>query len=309
MLDDLNELKTFQKVLGTGSLSGAARALGVSLAVVSKRLLTLEARIGARLVNRTTRSLSPTEEGARLLIDVERALDALRQAEETLATGRLEPVGLLRVTAPVSFGRRHVAPVLGELTNHFPQLLVSLTLEDRVIDLAGEAVDVAIRIGALADTSAVMRKLADNRRILLAAPKYLAQAGMPQTPDDLATHAFLRYGGTTAPFRLLHPGGLSATIDGQSRLRVDDGDAVHDWCLAGYGIMLKSQIDVADEMASGALIHVLPEWSGGDAPVVALFPTARHLPLKVRVFVDAMAAALLPIGRRSASASHQHGER
>jgi len=204
---------------------------------------------------------------------------------------------MLRVTAPVSFGRRHVAPVLGELASQFPRMLVSLALEDRVIDLAGEAVDVAIRIGALADTSAVMRKLADNRRILLASPKYLAKAGMPQHPDDLFGHAFLRYSGTTAPFRLLHPDGSSATIEGRSRLRVDDGDTVHDWCLSGHGIMLKSQIDVADETASGALVHILPEWSGGDAPVVALFPTARHLPLKVRVFVDAMAAALTPIAR------------
>ncbi len=294
MLNDLNELRTFQKVLASGSLSAAAREMDVSVAVVSKRLLTLEGRVGARLVNRTTRSLSPTEEGARLLIDVERALDALRQGEETLATGRLEPVGLLRVTAPVSFGRRHVAPVLGALTDRYPQLLVSLTLEDRVIDLAGEAVDVAIRIGALADTSAVMRKLADNRRILLASPTYLERAGSPQSPDDLPGHAFLRYGGATTPFRLLRSDGLSAVVDGPSRLRADNGDAVHDWCLAGHGIMLKSYIDVIGELEERALVHVLPDWSGGDAPVVALFPTARHLSLKVRAFVDAMAVALKP---------------
>ncbi len=183
MLDDLNELRTFRQVLAHGSLTGAGRAMGVSLAVVSKRLATLEKRVGVRLVNRTTRSLSATEEGERLLVEVDRALEAIAQGEELLATGRDEPVGTLRVSAPVSFGRRHVAPVLGELVSRYPQLASTLSLDDRLVDVAGGTIDVAVRIGGHAAAgSAAMRKLADNRRILVAAPAYLGRRGRPRRP-------------------------------------------------------------------------------------------------------------------------------
>jgi DNA-binding transcriptional LysR family regulator len=189
VLDDLNELKTFRAILAEGSLSGAARRLGVTLAVVSRRLSTLESRIGARLIHRTTRSLSPTEEGARLLTDVVRALEALESAEGRLGGGRAEPAGTLRVSAPIAFGRRCVAPVLGRLTQRYPRLAVALELDDRLVDLVGEGLDVAIRIGAPADSSAVMGKLADNRRILVAAPAYLDRVGRPATPERRATRS------------------------------------------------------------------------------------------------------------------------
>lgn len=293
MLDDLNELRTFREVLAHGSLTAAARALGVSLAVVSKRLATLEKRAGIRLVNRTTRSLSPTEEGARLLVEVDRALEALAQGEEMLATGRDEPVGTLRVSAPVSFGRRHVAPVLGTLAQRYPQLAVSLSLDDRLVDVPGGAVDVAIRIGGLAtDSSAAMRKLADNRRILIAAPSYLDRRGRPLRPSDLTAHELLRYGDAVGPWRLSDPTGAAELVPAPARLRVDNGDAVHDWCLAQLGIALKSQVDVAADLRAGTLEHVLPDWHGGDAPIVALFPDRLAMPRKTRVFLDAMVAAL-----------------
>ena len=239
MLDDLNELRTLQQVLAHGSLTGASRALGVSLAVVSKRLATLEKRTGVRLVNRTTRSLSPTEEGERLLVEVDRALEAIAQGEELLATGRDEPVGTLRVSAPVSFGRRHVAPVLGQLAQRHPQLAISLSLDDRLVDVAGGMVDVAIRIGGLAsDSSAVMRKLADNQRILIAAPSYLDRRGRPSGPSELSTHDLLRYGNAVEPWRLTGPDGSGQPVPAAARLRVDNGDAVHDWCVSGLGITL-----------------------------------------------------------------------
>jgi DNA-binding transcriptional LysR family regulator len=256
MLDDLNELKTFRAILAEGSLSAAARRLGVTLAVVSKRLASLEARVGVRLIQRNTRSLSPTEEGARLLIDVERALDAFETAEERLMGGRDEPVGTLRVNAPVSFGRRCVAPALGLLTSRYPRLSVSLQLDDRLADLVGEGLDVAIRIGALNDSSAMMRKLPDNHRILVAAPVYLDRAGRPQTPEEAAGHEFLRYGDASEPWQLKGPNGRTSKIAAAARLRVDNGDTLHDWALAGLGIALKSEVDVAQDIATGRLERV-----------------------------------------------------
>ena len=157
MLDDLNELRTFRAILAEGSLSGAARRLGVTLAVVSKRLATLERRVGVQLIHRTTRALNPTEEGSRLLIDVERALEAIESGEERLAGARDEPAGTLRVSAPIAFGRRCVVPVIGDLARRYQRLAVSLELDDRLVDLVGEGLDVAIRIGGLSDSAAMMR--------------------------------------------------------------------------------------------------------------------------------------------------------
>ncbi len=296
MLDDLNELKTFRAILAAGSLSAAAQRLGVTLAVVSKRLATLEGRAGVRLIHRTTRSLSPTEEGVRLLVDVERVLDTIEAAEARLAGGRDEPTGTLRVSAPIALGRRCVAPVLAALATRYPCLSVSLELDDRVVDIVGEGLDVAIRIGALINSSAVMRKLADNRRILVASPAYLDRAGRPTTPADAAGHAFLRYGSAVEPWRLRGPNGQTASLAAPARLRVDDGDVIHDWALAGYGLMFKSEIDVADDLSKGRLEHVLPDWHGGEAPIVALYPSMRHVPLKTRIFLDEFAKALRPLG-------------
>ena len=292
MLDDLNELRTLRTIVAAGSLSAAGRMLGVSLAVVSKRLSTLEGRVGLRLVNRTTRTLSPTEEGLALLAHLDRALEALDEAEEQLATGRAEPTGTLRVTAPVSFGRRHVAPVLAALAERHPKLDAVLSLDDRLVDVVGGTFDVAIRIGGLGDTTATMLKLADNRRVLAASPAYLDRKGRPPTSGDLSGHAFLRYGDGIAPWALSGPGDRTATIAAIPRLRVDNGDVVHDWCLAGHGIMMKSIVDMGDDLASGRLEQVLSGWSGGDMPIVALFASRRHQPRKLRAFLDAMAGAM-----------------
>jgi DNA-binding transcriptional LysR family regulator len=308
MLDDLNELKTFRAILAEGSLSAAARRLGVTLAVVSKRLASLEARVGVRLIQRNTRSLSPTEEGARLLIDVERALDAFETAEERLMGGRDEPVGTLRVNAPVSFGRRCVAPALGVLASRYPRLSVSLQLDDRLADLVGEGLDVAIRIGALNDSSAMMQRLADNHRILVAAPAYLDRAGRPQTPEEAASHEFLRYGAASEPWQLKGPNGRTGKIAAAARLRVDNGDTLHDWALAGLGIALKSEVDVAQDIATGRLERVLPEWDGGPAPIVALYPSAAHLPLKTRVLLDELTAHVAGILAEGKGRKVKHGK-
>jgi LysR family transcriptional regulator, transcriptional activator for dmlA len=292
MLDDLNELRTFQRILALGSLSAAARQMGIGLAVVSKRLAALERRVGARLVNRTTRSLSATAEGEVLLAHVDRVLEALDEAEARLAGGRASPRGLLRVSAPIAFGRVHVAPVAADLVARHPELDIELKLDDRLVDLIEARVDVAVRIGPPRDSTAVMRKLADNRRILVASPGYLDRMGHPRTPRETAGHAFLRYDDSTQPWRLEGPEGAVAEIETPCRLRADSGNVINDWALAGHGIMLRSQVDVAAELADGRLERVLVDWQSGPAPIYALFPSARHLATKVRVFVETLAERL-----------------
>jgi DNA-binding transcriptional LysR family regulator len=159
-----------------------------------------------------------------------------------------------------------------------------------VVDIVGEGLDAAIRIGALTDSSAIMRKLANNRRILVAAPAYLDDVGRPATPEEISGYAFLRYGTVVEPWRLHGPNGNTASVAADARLRADDGDVVHEWALAGFGIMLKSEIDVAEDLAAGRLERILPDWDGGDAPVVALYPSTQYLPSKTRVLLDELAA-------------------
>jgi LysR family transcriptional activator of dmlA len=292
MLDDLNELRTFQRILARGSLSAAARDLGVGLAVVSKRLASLERRAGQRLVNRTTRKLSPTDEGLALLPHVERMLEELAAAEARLAGGREGPLGLLRVSAPISFGRMHLAPVAAALVEAYPKLHIELLLDDRLVDLVDERIDVAVRIGQPRDSTAIMRKLADNTRILVAAPLYLRRRGEPLTPADLADHEILRFGSGTAPIRLEGPAGASFDLEARGRLRADNGDAVYDWGLAGCGVMLKSEIEVGADLKTGRLRRVLPDWTTGPTPVYALTAPGRQQPPKIRTFLDVLAARL-----------------
>ncbi|TXM72678.1 LysR family transcriptional regulator [Methylobacterium sp. WL12] len=305
MLDDLNELRTFRRIASLGSLTAAARDLGVGLAVVSKRLTTLERRAGVRLIQRTTRRLSMTDEGQALLVQVEQALDAIEAAEERIATGRDEPMGLLRVGAPVSFGRRHVAPILGRLAARHPRLDVDLRLDDRVTDLIGERIEVAIRIGPPRDSTMIMRRLAENRRILVAAPAYLDRHGRPSKPEDLVGLEGLSYGDATLPWRLLGLNGVETDIRLRIRLRSDSGDAVHDWALAGAGIMLKSALDLASDLAANRLERVLPDYASAPSPVYALFASGHSLSTRARAFVDAMIVELTDFGSPSAISPRQ----
>jgi LysR family transcriptional activator of dmlA len=292
MLDDLNELRTFQRILATGSLSAAARDLGVGLAVVSKRLASLERRAGQRLINRTTRKLSPTNEGLALTPHVDRMLEELAAAEAHLAGGREEPYGLLRVSAPISFGRVHLIPLAAQLIERYPRLDIELKLEDRLVDLTDEQIDIAVRIGQPRDSSAIMRKLADSHRILVAAPSYLERNGRPQSLNDLHKHWCLRYDDPAVPWRLEGLHAMVVDFEPRCRLRANSGDAVQDWALAGQGVMLKSKIDVVTELISGRLEHILRDWRSAAAPIYALMLSRRHLSTKSRVFLDAVSARL-----------------
>ena len=295
MLSDLAELRTFERILTLGSLSAAARDLGVGLAVVSKRLATLERRAGVRLVNRTTRKLSPTEDGLALLAHTERVLDELAAAEARLASGREAPQGTLRVSSPISFGRLHLVPVAAALVARHPGLDIQLKLDDQLIDMIEARIDIAIRIGPPRDSEAIMHRLMDSWRILVASPGYLDRRGRPATPADFGGHDILRYDAAAGPWRLQGPDGATAEIEAIPRLSADNGDAVLDWALAGCGVALKSNVDVSAELAAGQLEQVLPDWRSTPAPIYALLPSARHLPTKTRAFLDATAARLRAI--------------
>lgn len=302
-LGDLNELRTFHRILTLGSLSAAARDLGVGLAVVSKRLASLERKAGQRLVHRTTRRLSATEEGAALLPHVERVLDEIAIAQARLASGAEAPQGVLRVAAPISFGRIHLAPVAADLVARHPALDVELRLDDRLVDLVETRIDLAIRIGPPRDSEAVMRKLVDNHRILVASPAYLDRRGRPSEPRDLAGHDLLRYGDDIDPWRLVGPEGATAEVPARPRLRADNGDVVHDWALDGRGVGFKSYVDVICDLHLGRLEQVLPAWRSPSAPVYALMPSSRHLATKTRAFLDAVIARLYGFGIADGTAS------
>ena len=296
MLDDLDELRTFQRILQSGSLSAAARDLGISLTVVSKRLASLEQKVGRRLIHRTTRSLSPTDEGSALLPRIERVIDALEAAEGWLSDGQDELVGSLRVSAPISLGRLHVGPALGMMMAEHPRFEAELRLGDGLIDLMAARIDVAVRIGPAADSSYVMHKLTDSHRVLVASPDYLARQGRPARPADLMDHACLRSLGWGGPWRLSGPDGESVEILPPCRLRSDNGEAVHDWALSGLGVMLKSVVDISMDLRLGRLEQVLPDWRSPDAPIYALIPSARHVPNKTRRFLDRLKDALVRAG-------------
>ena len=292
MLDDLTELRTFERILARGSLSAAARDLGVSLAVVSKRLTSLEKRVGQRLINRTTRKLSATDEGLALKLHVERLLEELAEAEERLLSGRDEPHGVLRVSAPVSIGRNYLVPCAARFADSYPNLSVELMLDDRLVDLVDERIDIAIRVGRPHDSTAVMRKLAENHRYLVAAPSYLDRHGRLRSVHALSQHACLRYDEGDTPWRLEGPDGEAVEVEVSCRLRANSGDAVQDWAIAGEGIALKSCADVMPALEAGTLERVLPGWQSGSVPIYALMPAGRQRPTKTRLFLDAMVAAL-----------------
>jgi DNA-binding transcriptional LysR family regulator len=289
MLDDIAELRTFVGIVGAGSLSAAAREMELALSVVSKRLASLERRTQARLIARSTRRLALTEEGQDLYERARRILAEVDEAEAVLTSGRLEPQGLLRVSAPVAFGRAHVSPVCRDLVLAYPKISIDLVLTDRMVELIEEGIDVVVRIGPPKDSRLVLRKLIDDYRVVVGSPEYLDHRGTPMTPADLEGHDCVHYRGVGTHWRLVGSGGQAIEVRAASRLRSNSGQVALDWALAGRGLVMNSWVDVEADLRTGRLVHVLPEWRSDPAPVCALFPSSRQLPSRVRLFIDAMA--------------------
>ncbi|MBP7790420.1 MAG: LysR family transcriptional regulator, partial [Zoogloea sp.] len=267
--------------------SAAARAEGVTPAMMGRRIDALEERLGVKLMMRTTRKLSLTFEGSAFLEDCQRILNDLANAEASVSLGGVKASGHIKVSAPAGFGRRHVAPVVRDFLAANPEVTCSLDLSDRLVDLVNEGVDCSIRIGELSDSSLVSVRLADNRRVVVASPVYLARSGVPETPDDLLRHDCLSldpqrgwvFADTEVP-------GQTRTIKVSGRFECNDGTVLRDWALGGIGLAWRSMWEVERDLASGALVSVLDAYAAPPTGIYAVFPQNRRLPLRVRLLID-----------------------
>jgi DNA-binding transcriptional LysR family regulator len=292
MSQDLGAMALFARVVETGSFTGAAAQLGLSKSSVSKQVSRLEARLGTRLLNRTTRRLSLTEAGQAFFEGCQRVVAEAAAAEQAVTHLAAAPRGVLRVNAPMSFGVLHVAPAVPELLAACPELALDLTLNDRRVDLIEEGYDMAIRIGALGDSSLIARRLAPSHRMLCAAPAYLARHGRPEAPEDLADHDCLVYSYQTLgrEWRLRSPAG-ERRVRIAGRLAVNNGDALLAAALAGQGIVFLPSFIAGEALRGGGLERLLPAWRDAEETGVhAVYPAGRNLAPKVRVFIDFLAA-------------------
>ena len=287
-MDRLKQIESFVAVAAKGSLTAAAHAEGVAPAVIGRRIDALEERLGVKLLVRTTRRISLTHEGSAFLEDCQRLLGDLANAEASVSAGGVTASGHLRITAPAGFGRRHVAPLIPKFRELHRDVTISLNLGDRVIDLAAESYDCAVRVGDLADSSLVSVRLAENRRLCVATPAYLKRHGTPQHPNELVKFDCLTLATDAAQTR-----GWAFRIDGEvvhlkpgGPLDCSDGQVLHDWCLAGWGIAWRSTWEVEGDIAAGRLVEVLADFAAPPNGIYAVFPQRKHLPLRVRLWID-----------------------
>lgn len=292
-MDKLKQLETFASVAQRGSLTAAAQAEGVAPAIIGRRLDALEERLGVKLLVRTTRRITLTHEGSAFVEDCQRILAEIANAEASVSAGGVKASGHLRITAPAGFGRRHVAPLVPKFRDLHHDVTISLNLSDRVVDLAGEGFDSAVRVGDLPDSSLVSVRLAENRRLCVAAPRYLAQRGLPAHPHDLLHKQDGKHDCLVLSSDASQSRGWAFTIDGNVEhlrpggpLDCSDGQVLHEWCLAGHGIAWRSTWEVTHDIQAGRLQTILDNYAAPPNGIHAVFPQRKHLPLRVRLWID-----------------------
>ncbi len=284
----ISDLEIFARVARAGNMSAAGREMGLSPAVVSKRISLLEDRLGARLFQRTTRQLTLTETGEGYFKRVVDILSLVEEAEDFVSRRNTKPRGVLKVTVPTSFARRHITPHLEAFLVRYPDIELEIDLTDRFVDIIRDGFDLAIRIGELQDSSLVARKLAADTRVLCAAPSYLAKAAPIKTLADLELHNCFG-AGTPEAWRLAGPDG-EHQVRVNSNLRTNSADFVREALLSGLGVGLRATWDVGQELKSGDLVRVLPAYRGaGDLAIHAVYPSRDFMPAKVNVFIDHLA--------------------
>ncbi len=285
-MDQIKQIQAFVDSATRGSLSAAARAESVTPAVIGRRLDALEARLGVKLLLRTTRRLSLTFEGQAFLEDCQRILHELANAEAAVSLGGVRASGHLKVSAPAGFGRRHLAPEVAAFMAANPGVTVRLDLTDRLVDLLNEGVDCAVRIGDMADSSLASSKLGEMRRVVVASPVYLARHGVPRTPADLAHHNCLSLDQQRGWTLRESPAGEGANRKVSGSFECNDGAVLHAWALAGKGLAWRSMWEVGEDLRSGRLVSLLDDYATAPVGIHAVFPQRRHLPLRVRLFID-----------------------
>lgn len=296
-MDRLGEMETFVRVVENGSFSGAARDLHMTPSAVSKMIGRLEDRLGVRLLSRTTRKLSLTEEGRVFFQRVTPILSEVEEAEETVSLSTAEARGVLKVNASTAFGQYQIVPLIPGMLEKYPSLQVQLTMTDSIVNLVEEGFDVSIRIGTLTDSSLIARKLGTAHRVLVASPDYLKRHGTPKCPKDLKDHECLKLSIPTSlnKWEFVTDSGPS-TVEVKGRFEADNAIALHEAALAGIGLFRAASFVVGDDIKAGRLIPVLQEFEiSGDPGIFAVWPHNRNLSAKVRAFVDTLVAAFSPI--------------
>ena len=291
-MDKFKQIESFVSVAQRGSLTAAAKAEGVAPAIMGRRLDGLEEQLGVKLLMRTTRRITLTHEGSAFLEDCQRLLADLANAEASVSAGGIKASGHLRMTAPAGLGRRHVAPLVPLFHELHPEVTVSLNLSDRVVDIAGEGFDCAVRVGDMPDSSLVSVRLADNRRLCVATPDYLARHGVPKQPSDLARFDCLSLSSDASQtrgwaFKVPKADGFEVVyLKPSGPMDCSDGQVLHDWCLRGWGIAWRSTWEVEAEIAQGQLVSVLEDFAAPPNGIYAVFPQRKHLALRVRLWID-----------------------
>ena len=294
------DLGFFSTLASTGSLSAAARELGITTPAVSKRLALMESRVGVSLVNRTTRRMSLTPEGELYLEHARRILGDIKDMEQLLGVAKAVPTGLLRVNATLGFGRSHVAPVISRFVRKFPQVEVQLQLSVNPPALTDDSFDVCIRFGAPPDGRVIARHIAPNRRLLCASPAYLAKHGTPKVASDLSKHNCIgiRQGEEAyGVWRLTSGKGRSAVtqaVKTRGTLTTNDGEIAVNWALDGHGILMRAEWDIDRYLKNGRLVQVLPQCHTPDADIYAVYPQRHQMAARVRAFVEFMGESFKP---------------
>ncbi|WP_300557501.1 LysR family transcriptional regulator [Limnohabitans sp. Rim8] len=292
------DLGFFSTLAMSGSLSAAARELRITTAAVSKHLSQMETRAGLSLVNRTTRRMSLTVEGETVLRHARSILAEMADLDQQLGASRSTPSGLLRINATLGFGRSHIGPLVSRFVKQYPQVQAQLHLTADPPALTDDVFDVCIRFGPPPDTRVIARKIADNQRLLCAAPTYLQVHGEPKSPSDLARHNLIsiRQGGEAYGVIKLTRGkqGKSETIKTRGNLTTNDGSIAVQWAIEGHGILLRAEWDIRQHLANGQLVQVLPQHHTPDADIYAVYPAQHKSAARVRAFVDFVAEAFRP---------------
>ena len=292
-MDTLQVMKTFTAVVDAGSFVGAMQSTALSKPAVSRHIAELEQRLGVRLLQRTTRRLSLTDAGLRYYQRCKEVLQAVADAEAEAGSGLGEAQGRLRIGAPQTFGVLQLAPLWGRFALENPQVTLDIVLSDRVLDVLEEGYDMVVRIARMPDSSLVSRTLATSRIVLCASPQYLARRGTPTHPDALAQHDTIAYTylSTGDAWNFTGPTG-NVSVRTQPRIRANSGDTCRAAALAHLGVIFQPDFLVHDDLRSGALVELMPEFRAATLTIYAVYPTRKQLPLKVRRLVDFLVEAL-----------------